>query len=140
MKRSVVTKLGAGVLALVLLCGCATFGKGPSDEELIAATMAKWAAGLAAKDADKVMATYSENFATPDLPDKAAMRELIDMAIDQGYLDDAEVNTDEAKTVIEGNKATVGPVELSGAMGSMMLDFTLQKEGGAWLIVGSEGG
>ena len=140
MKRSVVTKLGAGVLALLLLCGCATLGKGPSDEELIAATIAKWSAGLAAQDADKVMATYSENFESADMPDKEAMRELIEMAFEGGYLDDAEVITDEAETVIEGDKATFGPVELSGAMGSMMLDFTLQKEGGAWLIVGSEGG
>ena len=140
MKRSAVMKLGACVLAVVLLCGCAMFGKGPSDEELIAATIAQWSAALAAQDADNVMATYSEDFETPDMPDKESMRELIEMAIDQGYLEEVEINTDEAETVIEGNKASVGPVELSGAMGSMMIDLTLQKENGAWLIVGSEGG
>jgi len=140
MKRSVVTKLGASVLAVLLVCGCATFGKGPSDEELIAATIQQWSTALAAQDADKVMATYSENFESADMPDKEAMRELIEMAIDQGFLEDVEVITDEAETVIEGTEATFGPVELSGAMGSMTFDFTLQKEDGAWLIVGSEAG
>lgn len=140
MKSSILVKLGAGVLALLLVCGCATLGKGPSDEELIAATMKQWAAGLAAQDAEKIMAAYSADFESADMPDKEAMAELIEMAIDQGFLEDVEVIADEAETVIEGNKATYGPVELSGAMGSMMLDFTLQKENGAWLIVGSEGG
>ena len=135
-----VMKLGASVLAVVLLCGCATFAKGPSDEELICATIEQWAAGLAAEDAEKVMATYSEDFESADMPDKESMGELIEMAIDQGFLEDVEVITDEAKTVIEGNTATYGPIELSGAMGSMMFDFTLQKEEGAWLIISSEGG
>ena len=139
MKRSILVKLGAGVLA-VLLCGCATLGKGPSDEELIAATIEQWSAGLAAQDADKVMATYSEDFESADMPDKDSMAELIEMAIDQGFLEDVEVIADEAETVIEGDTATFGPVELSGAMGSMMFDFELQKEAGAWLIVGTEGG
>lgn len=140
MKRSILVKLGAGVVAVLLVCGCATLGKGPSDEELIAATIAEWSAGLAAQDADKIMATYSEDFESADMPDKDSMRELIEMAIDQGFLEDAEVISDEAETVIEENTATFGPVELSGAMGSMMFDFTLQKEAGAWLIVGTEGG
>jgi len=140
MKRSTVTKLGASVLALLLVCGCATFAKGPSDEELINATIAQWSEGLAAEDAEKVMATYSEDFESADMPDKESMAELIEMAIDQGFLEDVEVITDEAETVIEGTQATYGPVELSGAMGSMMFDFTLQKEAGAWLIISVEGG
>ena len=137
MKRSILVKLGAGVLA-VLLCGCATLGKGPSDEELIAATIEQWSAGLAAQDADKIMATYSEDFESADMPDKDSMAELIEMAIDQGFLEDVEVIADEAETVIEGDTATFGPVEFVSDSGTRTMDFTLQNENGIWLIVSSE--
>ena len=57
---------------------------------------------------------------------------------DQGYMDGAEVDLENAETTIEGDKAEVSGVELILDSGQMMLDLTLQKEKGSWLIVGLE--
>ena len=54
-------KLGIiAVLAAILVSGCQTAG--PTDEELIYATMDNWREALVAQDADMMMETYSENF------------------------------------------------------------------------------
>ena len=70
MKRSTVTKLGTSVLAVVLLCGCATLAKGPSDEELIKSALGVWTAGIKAKDIDKVMSVHSEKFESSEATGK----------------------------------------------------------------------
>jgi len=135
MKKWVVVCLG--VLAVVLVCGCIGM-RGPSDEELIANTMTTWQEAIMAPDVETLMATYSEEYETSEVPDKESMRQFMEMIADQGYLDDMEVSMEEAETVIDGETATVSPVEIGTAMGSMTIEFTLQKEDGAWLIVNSE--
>ena len=139
MGKSVVKNSGVVALVVVMLCGCQILGLGPSDEDLVNATMAKWKAALIAHDMDKLMETYSENYANIEGGDKASVREFIVGVIDQGYLENLEVNLEDAQTTIEGDKATVAPVELTSDMGTYVLEYTkLQKENGDWLIVGSK--
>ena len=58
------------------------------------------------------------------------------MAIDQGFLDDVEVNDEESEILIEGETATAGPIEYSSAMGSLMMELILKKDAdGGWRIV-----
>ena len=47
MKKSVIVTLAAAVALATILCGCASLfgGGGPSDEELVVATLAGWKAG-----------------------------------------------------------------------------------------------
>jgi len=59
MKKSFILNLSLVVLS-VTICGCQTLGVGASDEELISTTMAEWKAAMAAKDIDKLMATFSD--------------------------------------------------------------------------------
>ena len=66
------------------------------------------------------------------------MREFIAGVIDQGYLDNVKVNLEDAQIKIEGDKAIVAPVELTSDTGTYVLDYTLQKEKKASLIVFSE--
>lgn len=137
MKKSLIAKLGAGVLVAVLLCGCQM---GPSDEKLISTTMANWKAAVIVQDLDKIMEVYSENYVSAEGSDKEATREFMESIIDEGYLDDIEVDLENAETTIEGDKADVYPIEVTGAAGeTITLGFTLQKEDGDWLIVSSEG-
>jgi ketosteroid isomerase-like protein len=132
------TLVGAMVVALV--CGCAMFGKGASDEELITRTIEGYSAALAAKDIDGVMAAYSEDFQGEGGGDKDAMRQLFEGAIDAGYLDDLEVDDADCQIKIDGETATVGPVEYSSAMGSMSFEFTMKKEAdGMWRIIDISG-
>ena len=127
------------VLVAALACGCATRGKGPSDEELIDGVLAAWKAAFESQDLDKIMDAYSEDFQGERSADKEAVREFLGRAIDEGYLDGAELVLDEAEKSIEGDTATVEPVELSGDYGSIDLGLTLKKEAdGKWRIVASD--
>ena len=136
MKKSVITKLGMGVLIVVLAGGCQIGG--PSDEKRINTTMADWKAALKARNLDKVMAVYSEDYASERVKGKDAIREFMTRAFNEGWLDNVNVNFEEAKPAIEEDKAQFGPVAFISDRGTMKVDYTLQKENGAWLIVSSK--
>lgn len=138
MKRPIKSIACLACLALVLVCGCQIVGKGPSDEELIRNTLSDWAAAIKAQDIDKVMATYSEEFESSETPDKETHRDLIAGYIDAGYMDESEMDLESAEVTIEDGKASVTGVGFTTVMGDFGLDFALQKEGGAWLIIDFE--
>lgn len=125
-------------LAAVALAGCATGGKGPSDEEQIQALVAAWKAAVIAKNTDAIMATCSEAFSHAgyeyDAADKAALREFVDDCDDMGYFDDVEISCDGASTAIDGASATVTGIEFSNNQGSVTVDLVLKKEKAGWLI------
>ena len=135
MKKSLIPKLGAGVLVAVLLCGCQM---GPSDEKLISTTMANWKAALIVQDLDKIVEAYSEDYESGERDDKDSERESIAYAIEDGSLDDIKVGLENAETTIVGDKAEVYPVEVTGMEWSVTFDFKLQKEDGTWRIVSAE--
>lgn len=137
MKKSVILNLSLVVLA-VTLCGCQTLGVGPSDEKLISTTMDEWKAAMVAKDLDRLMATFSNNYVSSRGSGKDSMHERLSGAIERGFLDRVEVNIENAQITIEGDKATFSPVEFTSDRGTMALEYTLQKENGAWLIVSSK--
>ena len=137
MKKLVILSLSLIVLAALLVCGCQILGVGPSDEELVSATMADWKAALIAHDLDKLMETYSEDYVSTQGGGKDSVREFLAGVIEQGYLDNVKVNLEDAQIMIEGDKANIGPVELTSDAGTYVLEYTLQKEEGIWLIVGS---
>ena len=140
MGKSVIMNLGVVALAVVMLCGCQILGLGPSDEDLVNATMAKWKAALIAHDMDKFMETYSENYTNIEGGGKNSVREFVTGVIEQGYLDNLEVNLEDAQITIEGDMATVAPIELTSDTGVYVLEYNkLQKENGDWLIVDSKG-
>jgi len=134
MKRPVITNLSVAVLAAVLVCGCQSSG-GPSDEKLINTTMTDLKAAMAARDLDKIMATYSENYVSVRGSGKDSMLKIMKRAIERGFMDNVKVNLEKAVTTIEQDKAEFGPVEFVSERGTFAVGYTLQKEDGAWLIV-----
>lgn len=134
MKKSTIIKLGVGVLTIVLIGGCQL---GPSNQELINAAMTDWKAALIAQDLDKFMAVHSENYVSTEGNTRASMREFMAGVFEEGFLDDVEVNLEDATTTIEDGKAEVRPIELSTVMLDKTIELTLKKENGDWLIVGS---
>ncbi len=138
MKRSVILNLSLFVLAAFLVCGCQTLGVEPSDEQLVNTTMAEWKAAMVAKDLDKLMAAYSENYVSSRGGGKDSIREFMTRAFEQGFMDSVEVKIEDAQITIEGDKAAFGPVEFVSDRGTLASEYTLQKENGAWLIVGTK--
>jgi ketosteroid isomerase-like protein len=116
-----------------MLSGCAT---GPSDEEIISNSMVGWKAAFHAKDVDKMMAEYSEDYTGQNGEGKESVREFLVYMKDQGGFDGATMNTDNAKIEVEGDKATVGPILYTGNWGEMNFIRELKKEDdNVWRVV-----
>ena len=137
MKKSVILSLG--ILAFTLtFCGCQSPVVNVSDEQLIKNVMAEWKAAFEAKDLNGLMILYSENYISSSGSSKLAMRERMAGAIERGSLDNVEINIQNARLVVLGDKATFGPVEIRDSSGALTIEYTLQKEEDKWLIIGSK--
>ena len=105
-----------------------------SDDELIKATVDKVKKALESLNLDMLLETFSENFNHPEVGGKEEARYMLEMGIDMGYAEDGEVNTDDMEIEIDGNEATVYPIELGSPAGSVTIELVLAKEGDQWLI------
>lgn len=127
-----------GITVLLAAGGCATTGSGVSDEDQIGAVLGQWKEGILAKDADKIMATYSENFAHDGYDyqgkDKAGLREFIESGIDEGRFDDVELKMEYTDIAIEEDTATVYPIDYTIWEGTVTIELILTKEDAGWLI------
>lgn len=138
MKRTSMLKSVVCVGMAALLCSCAGLLKGPSDEDLVAQVVDSWKVGMSELNIDKLMATYSEDFETSQVPDKDSLSQFLEGAMESGYLDDVEVILDDTETEIDGETATVYPIDIVSAAGEVSIELTLTKEEGGWMITGME--
>jgi len=135
VKKPVIIKLGLAILIVALACGCQSSGL--TDEKLINTTMTDWKTALTAQDLDKLMATYSDNYASDRASGKDAVRERMTKIFEQGWMDNVKVNLEGAAITIDGDKAEFGPVKFTSDEGMFTRQFTLQKESGTWLLIDS---
>jgi len=137
MKKLVILSLVLLVSAAVF-SGCQTPAKGPSDKQLIDTAMTEWKAAFEAKDLDRLMAVFSDNYVSSSGSGKVAMRERMAGAIERGSLDNVKVKIENAQLKLVGEKATFGPVEITSDRGTLTIEYTLQREGDKWLIISSK--
>lgn len=137
MKRSIFTTLSVSVIAAVLFCGCQMLG-GPNSKKLINTTMAEWRTALKTKNMDKVMAVYSENYASERVQGRDAIRRFMTRVFNEGWMENVDISFEEAAADIETDTARFGPVAFISDRGIMKVDYTLRKEKGTWLIVSSK--
>ncbi len=135
MKKSVILNLSLAAFIAILVCGCQTAG--PSDEQLVSTTMTNWKASFIEEDLDKLMAVYSMNYVSTRGSGKDSIREVMTKAFEGDFMDNVQINIEGAKAMIEGDKATYGPVEFISDKVTFRREYKLQKEDGNWLIVGS---
>jgi len=134
------------VLALALLAGCAAGPKGPTDEELILGQIQALKDAAFAANPEALLALFSEDFSHYEVPDKATLADYVQMGVDMGYMEegmakehDAQMTWEEAQITIDGDTATVYPIDASADMGSVTLELTLKKEAdGVWRIIGAD--
>ena len=138
MKRTTIAISIAALVAAAVLGGCATSGKGMTDEELVAKLTEESIAAILAQDLDKLLTYYSDDFSHYEFGDKAGLKEFLEGAKDMGYLDDIEVSMEQATTTIEGDTATIYPVIIEGTFGSTEIEFTSKKEGDTWKVIGMD--
>jgi ketosteroid isomerase-like protein len=138
MKKKTVWQIGVLVLAVVAVVGCATSGKGPSDQELVKALLGSWKGAIIEKNADKILATYADDF-THDGPDyqaadKAGLRKFVAECDQAGYFDGVTISFDNAPTAIQGNAATISGIQFTNNQGSVTVEMTAKKGKTGWLI------
>jgi len=130
-KKNTCLTLTAALLICLFFCVCQT---GPTDEELINTTMNRWKQAIIAQDVDAIMVNYSEKFSSLEAEDKEEMREQLEEAIDEGLLENIDINLKSAKVTISENTAEY---VIFGENGELVMDFTLVKEDkNTWSIIG----
>lgn len=127
-------------MAVLMAAGCATTAKGPSDEEQIRQRVEEGLAGLKAKNYDLFGGMVSESFSSGAVGDKNDLLDYLKNADDMGFLDGLEVSLEDAVITVEGETATLEPVDASGSFGSLSLSFTGVREKGVWMVSGVEPG
>jgi ketosteroid isomerase-like protein len=137
MKTSIILSLSLLIFAVVF-CGCQTPAEGPTDKQLINTAMTEWKAALEARDLDRLMALFSDNYVSSSGDGKVAMRERMAGAIERGSLDNIKVKIENAQLTLLGEQATFGPVEITSERGTLTIEYTLHREDVKWLIVGSK--
>ncbi len=129
----------AGVTCVLALLGCQLAGQldgSPSDEALISELLNALKESFLDQDIDRIMSLFSEDYLHADMPrDQAGYRLFMTALKESGGMDNLEVGIDKAKIVMnDDGTATVSPVR----MGMQDNQFTVVKEGNAWLCVGAK--
>ena len=109
-----------------------------SDNDVIMNGVKAFMEKLAKKDIDGALEGVSDDFEHNEFGDKEGLKDFLKQAVDMGYLDDVKVSTEDAEVKLDGDKATVYPIDLEGAFGSVTLEFTLAKVNGTWELVGMD--
>lgn len=119
---------------LMLMTACATSPPVPTDAELIDALTEEFIAAVKAQDIDKMVTFVSEDFSDDEVGDKEDLRSFLEYAKEMGLLNDLEIDLTEKVTTITGDKASGGPVFLTGSVGSITLALEGAKEKDGWKI------
>ncbi len=133
------TKLSAvliAVVSVVLVAGCQT--SGPSDEEMILDLLQGWKTAGEAQDIDALLTFYSDEFENGEYGDKEGLKGFLKDNKDMGYLSNAEINVADAKITVEGDKATVYPIEMTASFGTGTITLELKKAEGKWMVIGMD--
>ena len=138
MLKSLLSRVGVCLIAVVLAAGCATTSNGASDKAQISELLAKWKQALLSNNLDQIMSLYSEDFLSSGR-DKAAAAPYLKEAMEEGAAKDVRINVEDATIMIKGDKASVLPIALSRRDGANSMRLDLAKENGRWMIVGMEG-
>ena len=93
---------------------------------------------LKTQDMDKIMAPFADDFEHYEYGDKEGIKDFLSQAADMGYLEDLEVNLDDAEAEVDGDEVVVYPVEIMGAFGSVTLELVFKDKGGEMKITGMD--
>ena len=108
----------------------------PSGPEAILARATEFLNKLFAGNLDAALEGVSEDFQNSEYADKAELKDFLESAIAMGFLEDASIDLEDTEVTIEGDTATVYPLDISGNFGSGTLEFVLKNENGKWVLVG----
>lgn len=129
MKRILISSLVVmSMVAMLSVLGCAGMGKGPSDEELIRATIDKVKTALEAKNIDMLMETFAEDFEHPEVGGKQEVRPMLQLGLESGYAEEGKVDLANMQIKInDDGTASAYPIDLSSVAGAVSVELVLKK-------------
>lgn len=129
MKRILISSiLVMSMVAMLTVLGCAGMGKGPSDQELIRATIDKVKAALEAKNIDMLMQTFGDDFEHPEVGGKDEARQMLQLGLESGYADEGKVDLSNMQIKInDDGTASAYPIDLSSVAGAVSVELILKK-------------
>lgn len=128
VSKHFLAKVGVAVLAVVMIVGCQSGGKGPTDQELVQMRVKEFTDALLAKDVERVMDSVSENFYHPEAGDKTSAKELMKQGLESGFVQNGKIDTSKMEVKIEKDTATAYPIQASADAGSVTVGVTMKKE------------
>lgn len=93
---------------------------------------------LKTQDIEKIGACFADDFEHYEYGDKEGIKDFLGQAVDMGYLEDLEVNLDDAEAEADGEEIVVYPVEIMGAFGSVTLELVFKDKAGEMKISGMD--
>ncbi len=122
---------------VVVGVGCAGMG-GPDDETLIMGVVTDYVAAMDAGNVDGLMPLYSKDYSDERGTTYDGLRDRFDRMLPMLEQYDVEIDASEVVATVDGNTATAGPITMGAQGRSFSSNLLLSKEGGNWLITGSE--
>lgn len=90
-------------------------------------------------DLDGILNAYAEDFTDPQGATKPMLTEFFRAMIAQGVLKNLEVDMSNLSIDIDGDRASVGPVAYSTALGTNAYSYQMRKDkDGSWRFVSSK--
>ena len=134
--------VGVCVVSLALIyvaSGCATLQGGPSDEELLVKLLETYTTAMKEGDPEALIPLYSKHYESPRGGDYEETMERLREFIPRFAERDVKMTTDDAKVEIDGDHASVGPINFESERGAWSTTLiTTKEEDGCWRITGTE--
>ncbi len=109
-------------------------------EASVKQALADFKAGVESQNIDKMMVPFSANFDHYEWGDKETLRGFITAQMNQGVMDGAEVDIENAEISKDGDVVSVYPVEMdASAIGLLTFEFTVEEDDdGVWRVTSME--
>ena len=127
-----------GLIIIALFYGQAvTSGPTPAEEILLA--LAEYHEVEKADDVDRMLDAYSDDFSNSQGATKPMLRYIFESLSSQGILKTVTVDMKHCEIELNGNSASVGPINYVSKAGPGTYSYIVRKEpDGIWRIINSE--
>ncbi len=126
------------VSVVLVASGCAMLQGGPSDEEALHKLLETYTTAMQAGDVDTVIPLYSTSYET-ERGDYEQSMERMRQFVPRFAERDIDLSTESAEVTVDGDTASVGPINFESERGGWNTTLlTAKEEDGCWRITGTE--
>jgi hypothetical protein len=113
--------------------------RGPSDEEVLFTLLETYTTAMREGDVDTLIPLYSEDYESRRGGDYEESMDRLRRFVPRFAEWDVEMSTDDAEVEIDGNEASVGPINFESERGAWSTTLITTKEAdGRWRITSTE--